>query len=102
VTFEAVDSSRLRFGGRLSYAVNETVSPYVGAAWEHEFEGKAKAATNGFDIAAPSLKGNTGIGELGLNLKPSQDLPLSFDVGVQGYTGQREGVTGSVMVKWEF
>ena len=22
--------------------------------------------------------------------------------GVQGYTGKREGVTGSLMVKWEF
>jgi len=24
------------------------------------------------------------------------------DLGVQGYTGKHEGVTGSLMVKWEF
>jgi hypothetical protein len=29
-------------------------------------------------------------------------LPLSFDLGVQGYTGKREGVTGCLLVKWEF
>jgi len=102
VTFKDTDSSRLRFGSRFAYAVNEFVSPYIGAAYEHEFDGKARAATNGFDIPAPSMRGDTGIGELGLVLKPSQTLPLSFDVGVQGYTGKREGVTGSLQMKYEF
>ena len=51
---------------------------------------------------APNLRGNTGIGELGLSLTPSADLPLTVDLGVQGYTGKHEGVTGSLMVKWEF
>ena len=48
------------------------------------------------------MRGDTGIGELGLLLKPSQTLPLSFDLGVQGYTGKREGVTGSLQARWEF
>jgi hypothetical protein len=38
----------------------------------------------------------------GLPLNPSQSLPLSFDLGVQGYTGKRQGVAGSLQVKWEF
>lgn len=100
--FEDVDSNRLRFGGRLAYTVNEYIAPYVGAAWEHEFNGKARAATNGFDIDAPNLRGDTGIGELGLTWTPSVDLPLSVDLGVQGYTGKREGVSGALQVKWEF
>ena len=102
LSFKNADSSRLRFGGRFAYAVNEHVSPYLGAAWEHEFDGKARAATNGYDIDAPNLRGDTGIGEVGLSLTPSVDLPLTVDLGVQGYTGKREGVTGSVQVKWEF
>jgi outer membrane autotransporter protein len=102
VKFKDADSSRVRIGSRLAYALSACVSPYVGAAWEHEFDGRAKAATNGFDIAAPSLRGDTGIGELGLTLKPSTTLPLSFDVGVQGYAGKREGVTGSLQVRFEF
>ena len=96
------DSVGLRFGGRFAYILNEHVAPYIGAAWEHEFDGKARARTNGFDIDAPNLRGNTGIGELGLSLTPSTDLPLTVDLGVQGYTGKHEGVTGSLMVKWEF
>jgi outer membrane autotransporter protein len=97
-----VDSYRLRLGGRFAYAVNEHISPYVGVAYEHEFDGKAKASTYGYSIDAPSMKGGTGIGELGLTIKPSPTLPLSFDLGVQGYTGKREGVTGSLQLKFEF
>ena len=41
--FDAVNSHRLRLGGRLTWAVNEHISPYVGAAWEHEFDGTARA-----------------------------------------------------------
>jgi outer membrane autotransporter protein len=102
VRFEDVDSSRLRLGGRLAYEGNEFVSPYIGAAYEHEFDGQARAATKGFAIQAPSLRGDTGVGELGLTFKPSASLPLSFDLGVQGYAGKREGVTGSLQVKFEF
>ena len=102
LSFDDINSSRLRFGGRFAYIRNEHVAPYIGAAWEHEFDGKARATTNGFDIDAPNLHGNTGIGELGISLTPSADLPLTVDLGVQGYTGKREGVTGSLMVKWEF
>lgn len=102
LSFDDINSSRLRFGGRFAYILNEHVAPYIGAAWEHEFDGKARARTNGFDIDAPNLRGDTGIGELGLSLTPSADLPLTVDLGVQGYTGKREGVTGSLMVKWEF
>ena len=100
--FKDADSSRLRLGGRFAYALNEYVSPYAGAAWEHEFDGRARATTNGFSIDAPSLRGDTGIGELGLTLTPSASLPLYFDLGVQGYAGKREGVSGSLQARLEF
>jgi outer membrane autotransporter protein len=103
VSFEDADSSRLRLGGRFVYAVNEYVSPYIGAAYEYEFDGQARAKTaNGYSIKAPSLKGGTGIGELGISVKPAPEGPFSFELGVQGYTGKREGVTGSLMLKFEF
>ncbi|MDR2925325.1 MAG: autotransporter outer membrane beta-barrel domain-containing protein, partial [Azoarcus sp.] len=102
VRFNSADSNRLRVGTRFVYAVNEYASPYIGAAYEHEYDGKARASTYGYSIDAPSLRGDTGIGEIGLTLKPSQTLPLSFDLGVQGYTGVREGVTGSLQIRYEF
>ena len=100
--FDAVNSHRLRLGGRLTWAVTEHVSPYAGAAWEHEFDGKARATSLGYDLDAPSLKGDTGIGELGLSWTPSATIPLTIDLSLQGYTGVREGYTGSLMAKWEF
>ena len=42
------------------------------------------------------------MGEIGLTARPSLDAPLSFDLGVQGYAGTREGVSGSVRIKYEF
>jgi outer membrane autotransporter protein len=100
--FQDADSLRSRLGGRFAYAVNEHVAPYIGAYWEHEFDGRARATANGQRLASPSLRGDTGMGELGLTLKPSKTVPLSIDLGVQGYVGKREGVTGSLQVKWEF
>ena len=100
--FKDADSLRTRLGGRFAYVVNEYVSPYIGAYWEHEFDGKARAEVNGIRTGTPSLQGDTGMGEIGLSLKPSKDLPLSFDLGVQGYVGKREGVTGSLQVRYEF
>lgn len=102
VRFKDADSHRLRFGSRFAYAVNDCISPYAGAYYDHEFDGKARASTNGYAIDAPDLTGGTGVGELGLTIKPVKDSSFSFDLGVQGYTGVREGVTGSVQVKFEF
>lgn len=91
--FKDADSSRLRFGGRFAYTVNEHVAPYIGAVWEHEFNGTARATTNGFDINAPNLRGGTGMGELGLTLTPSADLPLTIDLGGQARRRDRELAT---------
>ena len=62
--------------------------------------GLSKSCNN--PSCTPDLIGGTGMGELGVTLKPSKDLPLSFDLGIQGYVGKREGVTGSLQVRWEF
>jgi outer membrane autotransporter protein len=102
VKFKDADSLRTRLGGRFAYEINEYVAPYIGAYWEHEFDGKIRSRVNGRSIGTPSLQGDTGMGEIGLALKPSKDLPLSFDLGVQGYVGKREGVTGSLQIRFEF
>ena len=104
--FKDSDSLRSRLGGRFNYAVptesEAEFTPYVGAYWEHEFDGKAESSVNGVGIDAPTLEGDTGVGELGINFKPVADSAFSMDLGVQGYTGVREGVTGSLQLKYEF
>ncbi|MDR1396733.1 MAG: S8 family serine peptidase [Desulfarculales bacterium] len=100
--FADADSSRLRLGGRLAWAASDRLSAYAGVAFEHEFDGAARASARGYSIDAPDTGGNTGVGELGLILAPAPSLPLSFDLGIQGYAGQRQGVTGSLLINLEF
>jgi outer membrane autotransporter protein len=102
INFEDVTSQRSRTGVRYSRTVNDYLTPYIGAAFDYEFDGQSAATTNGFRIESPSMKGATGAGEVGIKFTPSADSPFSMEVGAQGYTGKREGVTGNLMLKLEF
>ncbi len=100
--YDDMDSNRIRFGVRYSYNGSERFKPYVGAAFEHEFSGSCSSTAYGHPVAAPSFEGSSGMGELGLMMKPTEDLPLSINLGVQGYVGQKQGVSGSCNVMYEF
>ncbi|SHN61943.1 autotransporter outer membrane beta-barrel domain-containing protein, partial [Desulfovibrio litoralis] len=102
IKFEDADSHRWRNGVRFSYEIDKNATPYVGAAYDYEFDGKANATAYGRSIEAPELKGGTGVGELGIILKPMVNHDFSVDLGLQGYTGMREGVSGSLQMKYEF
>ena len=102
VHFDDTDSLRTRLGGRFSYAIREHVIPYAGAYWEREYAGEAYSTVNGNHIDAVSLQGDTGVGTLGLSFKPAKNSGFSIDLGVQGYAGKREGVSGNFQMKWEF
>jgi hypothetical protein len=102
VRFSEADSLRLRAGVRLLYSAGERTAPYFGAYYEREFDGQVRTEVNGRPIGSPSLKGHSGIFELGLAVKPAPAKPWSIDLGVQGYAGKREGFSGSVSVRLEF
>jgi outer membrane autotransporter protein len=104
--FEAGQSERLRAGLRLSQPLTSIWKSYAGLAYEHEFDGKARAATRtharAYAIDAPRLRGDSGMIEIGLSAQQGKGAPLSFDLGLQGYTGRRKGVIGSVHMDWAF
>jgi len=102
VTFEASNSLRSRTGARYSYNVKPTIAPYAGAYLDYELLGDAKAFVNDTPIATPTINGATGVGEIGLTIKRSDALPLTLDFGVQGYVGTRQGISGSLQIKYEF
>ncbi|MDR1036655.1 MAG: autotransporter outer membrane beta-barrel domain-containing protein [Deltaproteobacteria bacterium] len=102
VLLEDADSLRVRAGARLTYDAGTIVSPYVGAYFEREFDGDARASVNGIPLDTPSLRGNTGMLELGLLLRPSTDWPLSIDLGARGYAGKRKGFSGTLTVRLDF
>jgi autotransporter-associated beta strand protein len=102
IFFEDAISSRVRAGARLTKRINEYVAPFIGVGGEYEFDGDAKASSRGQKFDTPSMRGATGFGEIGLAFKPSKDLPVTFELGAQGYFGKKRGVTGSLSLKVEF
>jgi len=104
--FDDIDSQRWRTGARFSYNAatdgGRVFTPYIDAAFDYEFDSEAKGSVNGRGIDSPDIEGATGMGELSLAFKPSADSGFSLDLGVQGYTGKREGVSGSFQVKFKF
>lgn len=102
-SFASLDSHRLRPSLRLSYDMKNGVKPYLGGAYEYEFSGKAKATTFGLDIPAPSIKGSTGMLELGVGIAPLRTNDrLRLDLGVQGYVGKKNGVMGLANIRYVF
>ncbi|UXN06797.1 hypothetical protein [Bartonella sp. HY761] len=101
--FDASNSSRMQLGGRYSYAYSQQFKPYLGAAYEYEFDGAISANAYGLSLAEPSLKGSTGIFEAGFLFHPIADNEaLSINVNGQGFVGQRQGGGGGAKIKYEF
>ena len=99
--FDAVNSHRLRLGARYTHDVGEEGRFYAGLAWEYEFNGEARATYQGMATPSPSLKGGSGMLELGYRFAPKKSR-VSYDINVSGWQGKREGFSGSVGVNWAF
>ncbi len=102
IDFAAADSQRARVGARFGYAVTERVIPYLGVAYEYEFDGDIAAKAYGHSLDEPSLKGGSGVFDVGLAVRPVSDGEFVFELGAQGYVGTREGVTGSLQMRYDF
>ena len=100
--FDDVDSHRLRAGVRADWNITEQLGIYAGAAWEHEFDGKARATVNGVDTPSPSVRGDTGVFDLGFAFKPTALPGFTMQLGATASAGKRHGVGGNFMVKYEF
>ncbi|MBI0166748.1 autotransporter outer membrane beta-barrel domain-containing protein [Bartonella sp. M0280] len=101
--FDEADSSRLRIGTRYTMIYNQQLKPYVGIAYDHEFDGEVAARAYGFKLDKPSLEGDTGIVEAGISMKPVSTIDaLSVDVTGQGFIGRREGGGGGLKIKYQF
>ena len=100
--FDSVKSHRVRVGGKYNFVrANSKAKPFVGVAWEHEFNGESKATIAGVGQApAPSLKGNTGIIQAGCDW----DLGEKWSVGASAnaYVGKRKGWDGMLRAFYTF
>ena len=96
--FDDVDSSRLRIGTRCT---KKTLAGefYTGLAYEYEFGSDARASYAGYGTPTPTLKGSTGLFELGYRFA-RPDSNVSYGVNLTGMMGKRRGITGSMQVNW--
>ena len=100
--FDAVNSHRLRIGTRYTHGATTLSQFYAGLAWEFEFDGDARATSQGDSAPSPSLKGSSALLELGYRFAPKADSRVSYDLNLNGWQGKRQGITGGLSVKWAF
>ena len=99
-SFDSVNSHRLRLGARLTHRINDRNSFYGGLAYQYEFGGEATAHYNGGSTPSPSVKGGSGMLELGWQVKPGG--PVSIDFGVTGWIGKQRGGSVQLGATWSF
>jgi hypothetical protein len=99
--FGTVNSVRWRVGGKYTHQVSKTGSMYAGLAYEYEFKGNATATYQGLSTPSPSVKGGSGLLELGYRIKPGAKSPMTLDFGLNLWTGKRRGIGGVLSANWK-
>lgn len=102
--FDAMTSLRTNLGARYNHKIDAKNMLYAGLAWQHEFDGEANAivTTNlgSGSTPAPSIKGDTGIMELGWNSNTSDKFEL--DLRVNGSVGKEKGLGFTMKFDFKF
>ena len=102
--FDTTTSLRTRLGARYTHQLSEKNAFYAGLAWQHEFDGESNAivaTTLGSASApAPSMKGDTGIMELGWRVNNSDKFELGL--GVNSSVGKQKGVGFNLSLNFSF
>lgn len=94
MNFDDAKSSRIMAGARLIKN-----SFYGGAAYVHEFNGDIDAKTSGLIVDTPSLEGGSAMLELGYAKTTGT---WTFDIGVNGYFGERTGAGATGSIRYKF
>ena len=99
--FGAVSSNRVRLGFTYTHQDSDKSEIFAGLAWEYELSGKATASYQGYDTPSPSLRGGSGMLEVGYRFAP-KDSRFSYDLRFTGWQGKRQGYSGGAHVNWAF
>ena len=103
--FNSLNSHRAQLGSVFEYAYTSALRPYAALTYEYAFKADAKGrASDQFgDLAlnGTDLEGSTGIVSLGWTYQ-NEAKCFEFDLGVNGYTGKRQGVSAQLQAAWKF
>ena len=100
IEFSRVNSHRIALGIKVDRKLTSKIDMYCKASFERELSGEINARTYGYQIEPLSMKGNTLGAEAGLSGKTESSL--SWNIGIQGYMGQRKGLQGNVALGYLF
>ncbi|MBQ0055984.1 MAG: SPOR domain-containing protein, partial [Synergistaceae bacterium] len=101
VNYEPIESRRVRAGFRYTKEAGKNLKAFGGLAYEYEFSSEAASSTEGLAIAAPNMKGGSGVAELGMSYKKNGS-PWEIDFSVNGAAGRRESIGVSLSAWYEF
>lgn len=103
VNFDNSSSSRIQVKEQYGYQHSENIKFTLAGIYEYEMDGDADASVSGIGIDAPSVKGSTGIMEMGIIATPIEgNKDFSLNLNFRGYGGKRQGASAGVMVKYDF
>ena len=100
--FSSADSGRLRIGTRLTRRVRKYSRFYSGIAYQYEMNGEAGATYKDYQTPKITMKGSSGMLELGWQVKPVERSVFIIDVGAVGWIGHQKGVTFQAKLKRDF
>ncbi len=101
-TLPSVKSDRARIGFRFDRTHSEKSALYLGAAYQYEFSGEARAVYDGISAGVPTLGGSSGFFEAGATLKPSATSSWEFRLGATAWVGVNKGFTGHAVADYRF
>jgi len=103
--FNSLNSHRAQLGSVFEYAYTSALRPYAALTYEYVFKADAKGrASDQFGdlgLNSTDLEGSTGIVSLGWTYQ-NEAKRFEFDLGVNGYTGKRQGVSAQAQAAWKF
>lgn len=102
--FEAVKSHRAKAGLKFNQTIRNFNFIYAGLGTQYEFSNESRASFRSGplseDAPRPTLKGVSGIGEVGYRFRPTGDL--SFEIGGKYYIGKMQGLSGNAGFQYRF
>lgn len=103
---EDTKTHTMQVGAMLRGTTPENISWRFGLAYEHVADGDAESTvftkTDLVALDIPTLEGDSAIVDLGITMRSKPTDPMALDLGLKGYVGDYQGVTGTVTWSYAF
>ena len=101
--YDAIHAHRVQVGSMLEFAVGKTWRPYLGLTLEQTISARAKGTAvdsmGSIELNSSDLQGSTGIASAGWTYASGG---FSTEMGLSGYAGTRNGISGQIQANWKF